>query len=174
MSLISGTKGQLLRVSSFTSSGTWTKQNDVGMVHVKVVGGGGGGGGGAGSTDGGSSSFGAYCVAGGGTKGTTSSAGVGGSASGGTINLTGMTCFAPYWGGAMAFGYFGKYGYGAQNTSEAGGWGGGSGGYSEKLINESDLVSSISVTVGAAGSGGALGYLNAGGAGIVFVYEYSK
>lgn len=44
--------GKLLRITKFTSSGTWTKPSDVGSVLVKVIGKGGSGGAGSNSTGG--------------------------------------------------------------------------------------------------------------------------
>lgn len=41
---VAAAAGNLLRITSFTSSGTWTKQADVARILVYVVGGGGGGG----------------------------------------------------------------------------------------------------------------------------------
>lgn len=43
--------GRLLRISKFTSSGSWIKQKDVGFIIVHLLGAGGGGGGAQGSTD---------------------------------------------------------------------------------------------------------------------------
>ena len=180
MGLISGTKGQLLRISSFTSSGTWTKQNDVGMVQVKVIGGGGGGRGfsGNGGT-GGSSSFGSHLSASGGAGGTSFTGGNGGVGSSGDINLSGEkapnTAGVGHTPGGDSF--LSRYGKGGGAYSDPASSdfrsGGGGGGYSERVLIESSLGSTEAVTVGAAGAAGGTGGL-IGNAGIVIVYEYSK
>jgi hypothetical protein len=174
MSLITGSIGRLLRVVTFTTSGTWTKGKDVGLVNVKVIGGGGGSGIYSGTTSGTASSFGSHCTANGGVKGAATAGGAGGSATGGDINLSGETGFASGAGiESRSMSYFGKYGYGATNGETSGG-AGGSGGYSEKIIQDSSLGSTEIVTVGSGGSGGSGGVYGAGGAGIVIIYEYSK
>jgi hypothetical protein len=184
MAIITGSRGQLLRVLSFTSSGTWTKGNDVGMVQVKVIGGGGGGSGfsGNGGT-GGSSSFGSHLSASGGSGGTSSTGGNGGVGSSGDINLSGEkapnTAGIGHTSGGDSF--LSRYGKGGGAYSDPGNpdvpadfrSGGGGGGYSERVLIESSLGSTESITVGAAGSAGAPGGL-IGNAGLVIVYEYSK
>lgn len=92
--------GRLLRRTIFTSSGTWTKQSDVGFVIVTAVGGGGGGGG----------------------------------------------CSA------------------AAAVTAASAGGGGAGATSNKKIAAASLGSTETVTIGAAGTGGAAG-MNSGNAG---------
>lgn len=172
--------GRLIRVSSFTSSGTWTRGTDVGSVMVQVV-----GGGGAsfysGSTDGGNSSFGGHCLANGGARPASgaylSAGGAGGTASNGDINLTGGEGdTAPFsgfgyagYGGMSVLGYFGMGGTG---SSAAPSGGGGAGGYCAKVIARANLNATEAVTVGTGGTNGA-GATTPGKAGIVLVYEYS-
>jgi hypothetical protein len=179
MAIITGTRGQLLRVSSFTSSGTWTKGNDVGMVKVKVIGGGGGGRGfsGNGGT-GGASSFGSHLSASGGGGGTSLVGGNGGVGSSGNINLSGEkapNASAYYTPGGDSF--LSKYGKGGSAYSDPASSdfrsGGGGGGYSERVLIESSLGSTEAVTVGAAGTAGGSGGL-IGNDGLVIIYEYSK
>lgn len=182
MSLISSVSGGLLRITTFTSSGTWTKGNDVGAIVVDVVGAGGGqsSDGTNGVEVGGNSSFGSHCSANGGAAGggaLSPAVGAGGSASGGDINLSGR----PGWansvdvvGRAESFGPLSPFGYGGASIT---GRPGGAGGYSRKFIESSALSSSETVTVGSAYSGGAAGTGTAytrGIGGIVIVYEYSK
>jgi len=183
MSLITGSAGRLLRVTMFTSSGTWTKGNDVGFVIVKQVGAGGGN-----SSDGtngvevgGNTSFGAHMTSNGGAAGgggLGGAVGAGGSSSGGDVNISGdpgastsvdITLRALSYCQELApFGHGG-----ASNTGRPGG----AGGFSLKKIDESSLSASTTVTVGAAYSGGAAGTGTAfsrGKGGAVIVYEYSK
>ena len=173
--------GSLLRVTAFTSSGTWTKQADVGSVLVQVVGGGGSGSSSGGA--GGTSSFGSHCSATGGAKApgvntvsVTGGVGSGGVGSGGDINLRGgnggfSTGGSSYFGG-------GSGGAAPSNTGGGGGtgwtsaptnatYGGGAGGFSQKLIQAADLSATETVTIGAGGT-----TAPTGGSGIVIVYEY--
>ena len=197
MGLISGTKGQLLRVTTFTSSGTWTKQNDVGMVLVKVTGGGGGGPAVNGATDYGGggggysekiifeSSLGATETV---TVGAGGSAGAANSGSGGPggTSLFGSHCQATGGsnngsGGVGSGGDInltGCFGSSPNYTDQIGGNGG-----SSPTINGAGVgiaVSPYSKPGNAnSGSGGASSAQlavsgAAGGSGLVIVYEYSK
>jgi hypothetical protein len=136
--------GGLLRITSFTSSGTWTKQADVSKVLVFCVGGGGGGGGinnlGNGGT-GGTTSFAGFCSAvggggglqNGGSSGAARQGGSGGSSGVGDLILLGQS------------GSDGVYQSSAYNipgtmggSSAVGGYGsGGRGGYNLSLTNPS-------------------------------------
>lgn len=172
--------GRLLRVSSFTASGTWTRLTDVGSVMIQVVGGGAASFE-ASSTAGGNSSFGGHCTANGGARPASgaylSAGGAGGTATGGDINLTGGNGdSAPFsgfgyagYGGMSVMGYFGMGGAG---SSAAPSGGGGAGGYCAKLIARANLNATETVTVGAGGTNPA-GATTPGKAGIVIVYEYS-
>lgn len=176
--------GRLLRVSTFTASGTWTKQADIGSVLIQVVGGGGASYN-ASSTNGGASSFGTHCTANGGSKpaaGGVGAGGAGGTATGGDINLTGgkgedwMNVTGNYsfggGGGVSMLGPFGRGGVGNYYQSQSSP-GGGAGGYCAKLIQANSLAASESVTVGAGGTHPNIGTTH-GTAGIVLVYEYAK
>jgi hypothetical protein len=177
--------GNLVAITAYTSSGTWTKStNNPSRVVVMLCGGGGGGGSannGPGNT-GGTSSFGSHCSATGGEGGYFNSGNTanGGSGSGGNVNISGGygVCDCRYLGtvqstgGISAFGLSGNGGfsnnYNQGSTNSAGGGGGGS----MKLILAASLGSTETVTVGNGGSvaGGGAGI---GGGGIVIVYEYS-
>lgn len=174
--------GRLIRISSFTSTGTWTKQSDVGFIYIQLSGGGGaayGGGGGSGGT----TSFGGHCFGYGGSAATSASGGIsyggaGGGATGGDVNLpggaggNGRTGSSTFAGGAPAGSSFlGHYGSGGVSLWGAGA--GGGGGYCAKLIQASALNATEAVTIGAHG-GSTAGTTLAGFPGIVFVYEYSK
>lgn len=169
--------GRLLRVSSFTSSGTWTKQSDVGAIMIQVVGGGAASfHGNAGSA----SSFGSHCTANGGSKpvASTGVGGAGGTASSGDINLTGGNglgySFSPsgHVNSSGGISFLGPYGAGGTGSSSFPSPGGGAGGYCAKLIDNSNLASTETVTVGAGGTN-ASSNTTPGAAGIVIVYEYS-
>lgn len=165
--------GRLLRISSFTSSGTWAMALDVGSIQVKLVGGGGGSHQ-ASSTDGTSSSFGGHCVAGGGAKGTAGNGGAGGTASSGDVNLTGGSGLKSWAsvtgaGGSSMFGGHGRGGFGGSSV----GGGGGGGGYCSKYIRRENLSATEAVTIGAGGMN-ANTYGEPGGNGLVIIYEYSK
>jgi hypothetical protein len=160
----------------FTSSGTFTVPAGVTSVRVALIGGGGGGGSSTGTygVAGGSSSFGSYCTAGGGGPGHTQP-GDGGSASGGTLNISGNAGSQSVDGGGGAGGkpsgfvegqdYYGRGGAGAGE-----GDGGGSGGYCVEYITGLTPGATISVTVGAGGAGGTgVSSGNSGIAGIVSV-----
>lgn len=166
--------GRLLRVSSFTASGTWTKQGDVGSILVQLVGGGGASYH-ASSTAGSASSFGSHCTANGGARASAASGngGAGGSALNGDINLAGgsgeseFSSFGGYSGGVSMMNPFGRGGQGNSTP------GGGAGGYCAKLIAAENLNTTETVTVGSGGSN-PYGSAYTGSAGIVIVYEYSK
>ena len=184
--MLNSTRGQFLRVTSFTSNGTWTKGNDVGMVHVQVIGGGGGSRSTVNGNSGGTSSFGSHCNSTGGSGGTATVGGVGGAGNSGDINLQGESGgnafkYDLYSPGGVSF--YGKYGVGGGSVSTASYYSefsgstvpavprsaGGGGGSSVKIINEAALGSSESITIGGGGSGAVAGF-----PGIVIVYEYSK
>ena len=142
----------------FAWSGTFTVP--AGVTAVKVRGCGGGGGGGGGSTQGGTTSFGPYCSATGGINGP--SGGTGGVSTGGDINVAGgvrTTTSGGLCGGAGLLG-------GSSTSSPATGYGnggfssgnhGGGGGYFERYITGLTPGGTIAVTIGAGGTGGALG-----------------
>jgi hypothetical protein len=173
--------GRLLRVSSFVSSGTWTKLTDVGSIMIQVVGGGGASFH-ASSTTGGNSSFGAHCTANGGGKpaSSTSAGGAGGSATSGDINLTGGNgdigavysgTFNGGYGGRSMIGSYGQGGIGSYPSFPSSG--GGAGGYCAKLILAASLNPTETITIGAGGTNPGSN-TTAGKSGIVLVYEYSK
>lgn len=179
------TTGALIGYQVFTASGTYTKAtNNPSFVIVEVVGGGGGQTGG-----GGTSSFGSHCSATGGSVQTTASlsGANGGVGSSGDINLTGqrgllLTLNNP-WGPdtARAIALGGVSNIVGKGTGSSYGvelpdagqtlmlCGGGGGGYSSKKIASTSLVSSETVTIGAAGAGAGT---VAATAGIVIVWEY--
>lgn len=173
--------GKLLRVSSFSSSGTWTKQSDVGAILVQVVGGGGASYH-ASATNGGNSSFGSHCLANGGARpaAATTAGGSGGTATNGDINLVGgngeisTSTNGYYYGGSPGYSVLGDYGRGGVGSipSNPSG-GGGAGAYCSKLIDDGDLAATETVTVGAGGTNPGTN-TTPGKAGLVIVYEYSK
>lgn len=146
-------------IQVFTSSGTWSKPTDVRTIKVTVVGGGGGQ-----TGAGGTSSFGSFCSANGGARALGSTGGAGGTASGGDFNQSGQDggygFTAPNngagnrgaLGGSSAFG-LGNGAAGSSYTNAAQNAGGGGGGGAIEYIDVTS-TSSVSVTVGAAGSGG--------------------
>lgn len=184
--------GGLLRLTTFTSSGTWTKQADVSKVLVYCVGGGGGGGGSTGGGTGGTSSFGAFCSASGGIGGlvyanqsnfTFREGSAGGSTGVGDIILIGQRgagstyrTSLPFISPANIGGSSAVSGYGSgargnvTNDATPCGSGGGGGATSIKLLLSSSLSSTVTVTVGAGGGAGTLAV--AGTQGVVFIYEY--
>lgn len=171
--------GRLIRVSSFTTGGTWTKQSDVGAIMIQVVGGGGASYH-ASSTAGGNSSFGGHCTANGGAKASSdgTTGGDGGAATGGDINLSGEKGhFYAYSntgiggrGGLSMLGNFGAGGFGAIPSHGSGG--GGGGGYCAKLIDHTSLSATETVTIGAGGTNPGTN-TTPGRAGGVIIYEYS-
>lgn len=170
---ITGHANTVLIVASTTGTTTWTKQTGLEYLIVEVVGGGGTGstqgGGGAGGyckelllaselsattsivvgSNASSSSFGSFCTANPGNNGSGADGGVGGTATGGDLNLSG--------GG-------GSGGDSSENIIGAGGnsvfGGGGRGGNA----------------IGSAGAantgGGGSGLSNIGGSGVVIITEY--
>jgi hypothetical protein len=160
MAFLNSTKGSLLRITSFTSSGTWTKSNDVGLVIVEVVGGGGGGcgtdNGGTvvNGTSGGSSSFGSHCSATGGLRSTSATApGVGGVGSSGDINLNGGT------GSIVNVQNAGPPGSGTSSGGSSFFGSGGQGGTSTTAFRSANVRGAGAAGGGAKGSGaGAGGY----------------
>lgn len=181
--------GTLLRITRFTSSGTWTLPNDVGSIIVEVQGGGGtggagsspgGGGAGAGGAGGYSqklisrSSLGATETVTVGAAAGTSSFGAHcsatGGGNGGGANGTGGA------GGAGSGGDINLNGNGGAGGSNAGtgGAGGASPRFGGAAIGDASGVGTAAVAN--SGSGGSGGYNGAGGAGatgVVVVYEYS-
>lgn len=159
-----GVRGQV-----FTESGTFTVPPGVTAVKVRGC----GGGGGSSTSNGGTTSFGAYCSATGGVNAGTTRAG--GTATGGDLNITGGTggsvaSGTSSTGGAVGgadggsttaastvlprpSGLLGIYGCGGSGTSG----GGGAGGYFERYITGLTPGASITVTIGAAGTGAGAG-----------------
>lgn len=143
---------------------TWTKPVGLKYVIVETVGGGGGGSGAFNSNtanDGGTSSFGSHLSATGGKGGVrTSDYVLGGTGSNGDVNLDGQYGFHSYdntgVGGASVLGRSGGRGGSvtSSNSSDNGSTGGGGGGYSKKIILESLLNSTETVTVGEGGNKG--------------------
>lgn len=184
---------QLLRITSFLTSGTWTKGSDVGSVIVELVGGGGGsnsstiasGGGGGGGyakkivtapgatetvTVGAGGSIGA---AGGttsfGSWASASGGGAGGITIGGIagVGLTGdilQRGGGGGWGAASSINFFGHGGASFFGGGARGNVGGGTG---------SGAAQAGDANTGGGGSGGTSGGAT-GGSGVVYVYEYSK
>lgn len=171
--------GRLLRISAFTSSGTWTKQSDVGSILVQVVGGGGAAYSGS-ATNGGQSSFGTHCIAGGGLKpasnGANSPGGIGGTATNGDINLpggNGSQANSNGYHGHAGISVLGNFGLGGRaDNSVVGSGGGGAGAYCSKLIQRASLGTTEAVTIGAGGTNGVSGD-TPGTSGIAVIYEYS-
>lgn len=184
---------QLLRITPFLTSGTWTKGTDVGAVIVELVGGGGGsnastiasGGGGGGGyakmivaapgdtetvTIGSGGAIGA-------TGGTTSfgswasasGGGAGGITIGGIagVGLTGdilQRGGGGGWGAASSINFFGHGGASFFGGGARGNVGGGTG---------SGAAQAGDANTGGGGSGGTSGGAT-GGSGVCYVYEYSK
>lgn len=193
------------RTVYLTGSGTFTTPTGAKYLEVEEIGGGGGGAGSGTSpgaaTDGGASTFGAL-TANGGAKGTAgfSNGGIGGSATGGDVNLQGgnggpstsqLNNLGGYggagpFGGAGAAGTVGGAGGNASPNTGAGGGGagdlgtantgagGGAGGYLRKLIAAPSAT--YSYGVGAGGTGGTAGTSGAAGGngapGIIIVTTY--
>ncbi len=189
------------------TSGSGTYNTPTGAAYLRVrMWGGGGGGAGSGTTPGaatagGNTTFGA-ATASGGAIGTSVFGGAGGSASGGTINITGNGGYcAPsanagtslYPGGnggagPLAGGGVGQYGGGSaagtnsgaggggagSNVATPGSGGGGAGGYVEWIITSPSAT--YSYAVGAGGTGGTAGTSGFaggnGGAGFIIIEAY--
>lgn len=127
LSFATPASGSLLRVTVFTSSGTWTKGAGTNYIKVRGVGGGGGGGGGrtsAGSDNGAGGGAGGYSEAFINTSGvSTVSVTVGTGGSGGAANTAGTT------GNATTFGaYITCNGGSGGETPSSGSFNGGNGG----------------------------------------------
>lgn len=161
--------GKLLRITTFTASGTWTKKDDVGSILIKAV-----GAGGTRNANGGNTSI-AGMTAGGGLAGVNG----GGPASGGDINISGTPYIAASYsnGSTVTMSYIMRgmsslqgYGNGALPFYAAGSGnpGGGGGGYCEKFI--SNPLSNYPVTVGQHSGDTARGSTS----GIVIIYEFAK
>jgi len=153
--------GALLRLTKFTASGTWTKQNDISFVVAEVQGAGSGAG-----TVGGTSSFGSHCSA----TGGHANSGAGGVGSGGDINLRGGPGPGGVSGMSARFGGGSLTSVAAEANSGAGFDDGtdkgAAGGYALKRINADILGATETVTIGAKGTGSAAD-------GIVLVWEYA-
>jgi hypothetical protein len=161
--------GGFTAMQVFTSSGTFTVPSGKTTVKVTVVGGGGGGAYVSGCSNisggtGGTSSFGAYASATGGAGGSGGNGMVsGGTGSGGDINFQGG--YGNGYPGPPGGSFYGlTYGRGGSPSQTNEGYGAG-GGCSIKYITGLTPGGTVSVTIGATGSG------NAGTAGVVTV-EY--
>ena len=142
-----------------SGSGNYTVPAGVDRLKVTCVGGGGGGGASLNGGGGGSTTFGSLTAGGGGGGFLVGTDGSGGSASGGDINLSGIT------GGTPA--YFSTLGSGG-----AGSGGGGNGGSGAVCIGvvAAEPGDVIAYAVGSGGAGGSGGGV-AGSAGIIII-EY--
>jgi len=138
-----------LKLTQFTSNGTFTKDARCFQVKVSVVASGGGTTGGGGST-GGSVSFGAYLSATGGAanSGINGGAGGAGTASGGITfaGSPGETLESGFYGGIPGL-VFGTKGVGAKGSTGANAGGGGGGGAAQLVIADADLTTNVSVTI---------------------------
>jgi len=174
--------GGFSNIQVFTASGTFTVPANVTKAKVTVVGGGGGASYSTAGTGGGTSSFGAFCSATGGTVGFNGTGGTGGIGSGGALNIRGGYSIGGTNGGSDGFfmsisggpSIFGNASYGAgalgdwQNAGGIGvGAGGGGGGTAICIATGLTPGGTVSVTVGAAGTGN----IGTGYAGVVIV-EY--
>lgn len=134
-------------LTSFTSTGTWTKPANLFKVRVHVTAEGGKCGA-NGGTNGSTASFGAHCSATGG-QGSLAGAGTG---SGGDINIQGYGGAAVQIGaGGSAGGPWFPYGKG-QDDSDGTATAGSGGGYAVKEILDASLASTVAVTIGATGA----------------------
>lgn len=171
MSLVTTLNGSLFKITTFTTSGTWTKDIRTSSILVKVIGAGGGVMNGTnGASAGGTSSFGSFCSATGGNGASNSAERtiLGGSGSGGDINLTAPTKVS-FNTTPIALGLGLAAGMPSQGFGKGadGAPGGGGGGYSEKVINNPPDTESVTV-----GVGGSSGGVNPGNDGVVIVYEF--
>lgn len=155
-----------ITIRSYTATATWSKPARLAYVRVTVIGGGGNGQSGTNgtATSGSTSSFGAHCSATGGGGGIISGglgfAATGGAASGGDINISGNGGFASNGTTAesltivpdSAVGPFASKGRGGSSGAAPGSAGstGASGSCSIKVIDQSVLASTETVTVGSA------------------------
>lgn len=152
-----------ITLRSYTATATWSRPALLAYLRVMVIGGGGDGRDTVGTgTSGSTSSFGAHCSATGGAGGTLTgpAGGAGGSGSGGNINLSGVAGVAgaatasdsitvP---GGLSAGSFPSKGTGGSANRTAGNAaaGGGGGGVAIKIIDQSVLATTETVTVGSA------------------------
>lgn len=190
-----GGGGVVINRTVYTSSGTHYANPNLLYADVEVQAGGGGsrsGSGGAGGA-GGTSSLGSILIANGGAGGATgTSQSLGGTATGGDINIQGQNGAVytvssstenMYLGGSsfLGFGAHGirqngqNYGGGASNAQIGGGSAsnGAGGGYCRKIITKASFGVSQTVTVGASGAAGSGSPTGAIGApGVVIITEY--
>lgn len=175
--------GRPLRIKAYSSSAPWSRPADVGSIVVQVVGGGGGV-----TSSGGASAFGSHCSAQGGLASV--SGGIGGSASGGDVNLQGASGEeqSQFNSGGQVPSYYKFRGVGGRSMLSPYGNGGsyigsgiigstlykgaGSGGYCLKLISRENLGDPETITIGAGGTGQANS--NPGKSGLVLIYEFGK
>jgi len=182
MSLLNSTRGSLLRITTFTDSGTWTKSNDLGFIVVEVTGLGGFGGPGSATDYGGGGGGGGYA------RRTLL-----GSELGATEDVTissyaplptsfGVYCQAFAGGNGSAGGDGGLPGSGNGGDINLFGQNGSSGGAAgnSPMINGAGGITFGNggdgrENSGGGGAGGAPGSFTGGnpGTGIVIVYEYS-
>ncbi len=155
-----------ITLRSYTASATWSKPARLAYIRVTVIGGGGNEKSGAdgNGTSGSTSSFGAHCSATGGTGGNisggTANAAAGGTATGGDINISGnvsnigqgTSAETIAITGARGVGPFPSKGQGGASSRSAGSAAssGASGACSIKVIDQSVLASTETVTVGSA------------------------
>lgn len=179
------TPGRLLRITSFTASGTWTRLSDVGSVIVEVTGGGGGGGGYPNTVAFGSG--GGYAlkllasgsipssvwvtVGAGGYAGSGGSSGTYGgtgdtSSFGGIVSASGGTCGGP--GGSGVGGDLNLTGTPAETSGGPG---------NSPKMNGGRMIGAPGIP-NSGGGGGRYASTNnsgwTGGSGLVLIYEYSN
>jgi hypothetical protein len=181
--------GTLLRITTFTSSGTWTLPNDVGSIVVEVQGGGGAGGSGnssagSGGSGGGAGGYSQKLISRsslGATETVTVGAASGASSFGSHCSATGGST------GTLNGGAGGAGGIGSNGDINLRGQGGapgsnalasGSGGTSPRFgggapADGSGVGTAAQANSGSGGSGGYSGAGGAGATGVVVVYEYS-
>lgn len=142
-----------VNLSTFTSSGTWTKPANLFLAKVHCI-----GSGGTQAQAGGSVSFGSYCSASGGSNAAGNTPGTG---SGGDINLSGgRTRYTANSGqqagtGGILSSPWGTLGWGADEPDgTAGNRGGHAGGYAMEWLTSAEFtgVSSVTVTVNTGGN----------------------
>jgi len=152
-----------------TGSGNWTVPDGVYRIKVTAIGGGGGGGDGSAGTDGSNTTFSTF-TAGGGKAADSAGACTGSaSATGGTLNLRGITADFFKSGGSL-FGDGGSVsGVDVLPTNGGGGFPGGGGGgtcIGVLSVSPGDLIAYV---VGAGGAGGGTGQDGATG---IIIIEY--